>query len=259
VQINVLASGSTGNATLFDFGKTKILVDAGISTRRIEKGLAGIGIRVGEIDGVLITHEHTDHIKGLDVLIRRYRLPVYARGNTWDRIPCRDKLPAECRIEMKDIFDLGAVKIESFSISHDAIDPVGFCFYHRQGKYVMATDLGTVTEAVERALEMSDAAVLESNHDLKMLNEGPYPFFLKKRVRGQEGHLSNVDAGKLLSRISRKNKMQVFLAHLSQQNNYPELAEKTVKQILLQNNCDVERELILHRTYPDAIASLTSQ
>lgn len=259
MQIYVLASGSTGNATLFHFGKTKILVDAGISTRRIERGLAGIGIRVGELDGVLITHEHTDHIKGLDVLIRKYQLPVYAREKTWEGIACRDKLPAECRIEMKNSFNLGAVKIEPFSISHDAIDPVGFCFYHRQGKYVMATDLGMVTEVVERALEMSDLVVLESNHDLKMLNEGPYPFFLKERIRSQKGHLSNHDAGQLLTRISRKNKMQVFLAHLSQQNNYPALAEKTVREILLKNNCDVGRELILHRTYPDRIASLTTQ
>lgn len=255
MQVHVLASGSTGNAVFFQFGETKLLVDAGISTRRIERGLEEVGIKTADLDGVLITHEHTDHIKGLDVLIRRYKLPVYAREKTWRMIKCREKLPVDCRIEMKESFDIGGVKVEPFSISHDAVDPVGFCFYHRQGKYVLATDMGIVTPGVEKALALADVAVMETNHDLEMLIDGPYPHFLKQRIRGEQGHLSNHDAGKLLARVAHKKGMQVFMAHLSQQNNYPGLAERTVTDILRQNNCAVGEEIILHRTYPDRTAS----
>ncbi|MDD2585112.1 MAG: MBL fold metallo-hydrolase [Syntrophomonadaceae bacterium] len=257
MQVHVLASGSTGNAVFFQFGHTKILVDAGISTRRIEKGLAEVGVKAGDLDGVLITHEHTDHIKGLDVLIRRYEIPVYARSKTWGMIKCRDKFSPCCRVEMPESFDIGGVKVEPFSTPHDAVDPVGFCFYYQQGKYVLATDLGIVTPSVAEALTLADVAVMESNHDLEMLIMGPYPGFLKQRIRGNNGHLSNHDAGKVLASIPRKKGMQVFLAHLSQQNNLPMLAEKTVADILLQSNCAVGEEVILHRTYPNRRASFS--
>jgi len=255
MQIHVLASGSSGNSIYFQLGQTRLLVDAGISTRRIERSLAEIGVKAGEIDALLITHEHTDHIKGLDVLARKYQMPVYAQSKTWEMIACRGNLPSGCRRELADSLDIGGVRVEPFSISHDAVDPVGFCFYHRNYKCTVVTDLGVVTKNVEDALAYADAVVLESNHDTLMLENGPYPRFLKQRIKGASGHLSNHDAARALVSIPRKERMHVFLAHLSQQNNHPDLAENTVTGILSGHGCEVGREIVLHRTYRDCVSS----
>lgn len=255
MQIHILASGSTGNAAFIEMGGRKILIDAGISTRRIEKGLAEVGFDPSQLDAVLITHEHIDHIKGLDVLVRRYKVPVYTRPATWEKIPCRDKLPRECCCELGSSLDLGTMKIVPFAISHDAADPVGFCLLHSRSKTVLATDLGKITPTVEAALAYSNHLILESNHDPLMLKEGPYPSYLKKRISGPQGHLSNQEAGILLARVAHKGVMQVFLAHLSQQNNFPHLAIGTVNGILQEKDC---HEIMLRRTYPAATASLVS-
>lgn len=259
MQVHILASGSTGNAIFLQFGENKILVDAGISTRRIERGLAEIGVRAGDLDGVLITHEHIDHIKGLDVLVRKYELPVFARPAAWERIGCRDRFPGECIKELNTSLTLGGVDIKTFRISHDAVDPVGFCFYYQQKKCVIATDLGVVTKEVEEALAFTDVAILESNHDPEMLTKGPYPQMLKQRIRSKWGHLSNYDAARLLARIPRLGSMQVFLAHLSQQNNHPRLALQTVGEVLRGNGCTVGRELVLRPTFPDRTVSYVSK
>lgn len=256
MQIHVLASGSTGNAVFMEIGQRRFLMDAGISNRRIEKGLAEVGVSVGDLDGILVTHEHIDHVKGLDVLVRKHRIPVYARPATWQRIKGRDRWPTECQRVMEQRIDFGSgVHMQCFPISHDAVDPVGFCFYHEDEKYVLATDTGMITPVLVKALSGASVAVIESNHDLDMLRSGPYPPYLKKRILSQQGHLSNVDAGKLLANIPRRERMQVFLAHLSQQNNEPKLAEDTVSSILSSKGCKVGEELVLHRTYPDRISS----
>ena len=253
MQIHILASGSTGNAALIAMGGRKILIDAGISARRIEKGLAEVGFDASQLDAIFVTHEHSDHIQGLDVLVRRYQIPVYTRPATWEKIPCRDKLPRECCRELGSAINLGRVKIESFAIPHDAADPVGFCVLEAQYKTVLATDLGRITPTVETALAYADILILESNHDPVMLKEGPYPSYLKKRISGPQGHLSNQEAGALLARVPHKDKLQVFLAHLSQQNNFPHLAMSTVGSILQQKGCS---GIQLQRTYPAATASL---
>ena len=147
------------------------------------------------------------------------------------------------------------MKIEPFAISHDAADPVGFCILQGQVKTVLATDLGKVSQTVETALAYADTVILESNHDPVMLKEGPYPAYLKKRISGPQGHLSNYEAGKVLARIPHAGTMQVFLAHLSQQNNFPHLAMHTVSEILQQQSCNVGEEIMLKRTYPAATAS----
>jgi len=256
MQLHILASGSTGNSVLIELGGRKILIDAGISARRIERSLAAVGIQIAELDGLLITHEHSDHIKGIQVLMKRHHLPVYARAATWDAISGKDKFPPECRRDLGESLDIGAVKIVPFPISHDAADPVGFCFYYNNVKWVIATDLGVITRSVAEALSYADVAVLEANHDLEMLQTGPYPFFLKQRIRSKHGHLSNHEAGQILANIPRQQAMQVFLAHLSQQNNLPHLAERTVSQVLRKSGCEVGEEIILHRTYPDCTVSL---
>lgn len=258
MQAHVLASGSTGNATLLNFGDTNILVDAGISARRIKNSLAALGIHVEDIDGVLITHEHRDHVAGLPTLIKKYRLPVYARPAAWDAMYCRDLLPGECRFPLGKSLDIGSVKIEPFSVSHDAADPVGFCLYDGPVKCSIATDLGFATDTVKNALKESDVIVLESNHDIEMLRTGSYPWHLKRRIMSNRGHLSNMDAGWLLARLDKKASSKVLLAHLSQENNRPELAEATVSSILQDQGCHMGTELELKLTYPDQTASLIS-
>jgi Metal-dependent hydrolases of the beta-lactamase superfamily I len=255
MQLHILASGSTGNAVLIELGGRKFLIDAGISARRIEQGLAKAGIAVSDLDGLLITHEHYDHIKGIPVLIKRHRIPVYARAAAWEALSNLGSIPGECRRELGERLDMGAVKIMPFPISHDAADPVGFCFYYRNLKWVIATDMGVITRGAAEALACADVAVLEANHDEEMLQTGPYPPYLKKRIKSKYGHLSNHDAGQILAHIPRQRVMQVFLAHLSQQNNHPYLAETTVSQVLQKSGCAVGEEIILHRTYPDSLVS----
>ncbi len=256
MQIHILASGSTGNAVFIEMGGRKLLIDAGISNRRIERGLAEVGFKVDNLDGVLITHEHSDHIKGIQVLVKRHHIPIYARPATWAAMPERDKIPRELRRELEDSLNFGGLKIETFPVSHDAVDPVGFCFYYKKNKWVLATDLGMITQSVAEALAYADVAVLESNHDLEMLAVGPYPEFLKRRIKGKQGHLSNYDAGQILARIPRRHAMNVFLAHLSKQNNLPHLAESTVSDVLCSCGCQIGDDVVLHRTYPDRTVSL---
>lgn len=256
MQIHVLASGSTGNAILVEMGNRRILVDAGISCRRIERGLAAVGMQVGELDGVVITHEHSDHIKGIPIMVKKHRIPIYARRSTWACMPAGEKIPSECRREIGDKINFGPLQVIPFPISHDAADPVGFSFCCQDRKWVVATDLGMITRSVAEALAHADVAVLESNHDIEMLQTGPYPYYLKQRIRGKKGHLSNYEAGYLLARIPRARQMQVFLAHLSQHNNVPLLAERTVSEVLNNHDCVVGEDVILHRTYPDRTVSL---
>lgn len=258
MDIHVLASGSTGNATFVKMGEANILVDAGISTRRIKQALDAVGTSIEQLDAVLVTHEHRDHICGLSTMSRKYRVPVYARRAAWDAIE-RDsscRVEPECRRELADSLDIGGVKIEPFSISHDAADPVGFSFYHKHTKFSLATDLGFVTDSVKKALALSDALVLEANHDIDMLKQGSYPWFLKKRIMSNKGHLANTDAGWTLARLPRKSECNVFLAHLSQENNRPELAEQTVGRILSDQGCRLGSEVKLQLTFPDRTASL---
>jgi phosphoribosyl 1,2-cyclic phosphodiesterase len=255
MQFHVLASGSTGNAVFLEMEGAKILVDAGISARRIKNALSSIGTNVEDLDGIFITHEHRDHISGIATLTKKYRLPVYARPAAWAAMYCQAEVPEECRRELGDSLDIGTVKIEPFSISHDAADPVGFNFFQGDFKATVATDLGFVTEGVKKALSMSDVIVFESNHDLDMLKNGGYPWYLKKRIMSNRGHLSNYDAGWTLARLERKQRTHVFLAHMSKENNRPEIAARTVSEILIEQGCADEIELKL--TFPDQISSLT--
>lgn len=255
MQVHVLASGSTGNSIFLDFNHTKILVDAGISTRRIKNSLADLGVSIEELDGVFITHEHRDHVSGLATMTKKYNTPIYASMNTWGAMYCRDLIPDECCKVLTGSMDIGKIKVDPFGISHDAADPVGFRFYHEDKKCSVVTDLGFVTEGVKEAIAFSDILVLESNHDTDMLEKGPYPWHLKRRILSNRGHLSNFDAGWTLARLERKPSMQVFLAHMSQQNNDPELAMETVSNILTQHGCKLGSEIALYKTYPDRIVS----
>jgi len=256
MEVHVLASGSSGNATYLQIGQARILVDAGISTRRIQQSLVKLGTSIAELDGILITHEHRDHIYGLETLMKKFHIPVYATAKTWDSMYLRDRLPDDFCEELKPTMTLQDVRIEPFRISHDAADPVGYCLYGEQTKCSMVTDLGFVTEGVKQALALSDVLILESNHDVDMLTQGSYPWYLKKRILSNRGHLSNNDAGWLLARLERKGHTHVFLAHMSRENNTPEMAENTVHDVLASQN--IADEFSIHLTYPDVISSLNA-
>lgn len=257
MQLHILASGSTGNALYIEIAGARFLVDAGISSRRIERGLGAVGVQPSELDAVLVTHEHSDHICGLPVFTRRFKVPVYTRRRTWDAFPAAHHVEADYRRELGSSLEIGGVCVEPFAISHDAAEPVGFSFRRGDLKWVVATDLGCVSERVERDIAGADVLVFEANHDIAMLRDGPYPAALKKRILSNRGHLSNLDAGRCLSRLEKKSGMHVFLAHLSQHNNCPELALATVRQVLDRPGCRAGQDLFLHLTQPDQTVSFS--
>lgn len=229
-----IASGSSGNCIYVGDDDTHLLVDTGISKKKIEQGLVELDVKGEELDGILITHEHIDHIQGLGVFSRKYEIPVYATRGTVEGIRgCKSlgKLPEgllhEIRIDEK--FRLGGLDICPFAISHDANEPSGYRIENGKQAAAVATDLGMYDQYIVEHLKNLDAVVLEANHDIHMLEVGPYPYPLKRRVMGDRGHLSNELSGRLLCDILHDGLQSVILGHLSKENNYEELAYETVK------------------------------
>ncbi|MEE3420209.1 MAG: MBL fold metallo-hydrolase [Lachnospiraceae bacterium] len=228
-----IASGSSGNCIFAGSSHTSVLVDAGISGKKVEAGLNGLDMTTRDMDAILVTHEHSDHIKGLGVLARRYGLPIYATQGTIDameKMTTLGKIPEGlCHpIRAGEDFRIGDLTVKPFSISHDAADPVGYRIEHEGHKAAIATDMGCYDDAIIRMLSGLDVLLLESNHDVHMLEAGPYPYYLKRRILSDHGHLSNDAAGDLLGKILHDNIRHIFLGHLSQQNNYEALAYETV-------------------------------
>jgi len=237
-QVAVLASGSKGNATVMRCESGMVLVDAGISCRRIAKGMQKLGLNPENLTAVFITHEHIDHVKGLETFIKKYPVPVYASAGTWRGI--KQMLP---RIDMQTFrphvlapqteVTLGGLQVRSFSISHDALEPTGYTFRCRGHMFGYITDTGYVSDLIKRELDGSEILVLESNHDPVLLKNGSYPPPLKKRILGIRGHLANEASGHLLAALNMLPR-QVFLAHLSHENNTADLALNTVRGIVMQ-------------------------
>lgn len=230
-----IASGSSGNCIYIGSEETHILIDAGISNRRIEQGLNEIGLKGSDLNGILITHEHSDHIRGLGVLARKYGLPVYSTKETLDAISNVKSLgdyPKELLHPIyHDVdFYVGDLEIKPFRIDHDAANPVAYRVQYERKSVAVATDMGHYSQYVVDHLQGLDALLLESNHDVRMLEAGPYPYYLKKRILGDFGHLSNENAGRLLSCLLHDNLKHILLGHLSKENNYEELAYETVRQ-----------------------------
>ncbi|MCR5757352.1 MAG: MBL fold metallo-hydrolase [Selenomonas sp.] len=238
MQVRILASGSRGNAVFVEMDGMKLLLDAGISATRIKKALAGIGVDASTLDGVLVTHEHRDHVAGLATLSKWYHLPIFTRPGTIEHMKGRAAIPAECFCPIGDSFSVGGLTIESFNISHDAAEPVG---YRLKGckNVTLATDLGFVTDNVQTAIEGADVLILESNHDPEVLKQGGYPWPLKRRILSNRGHLANADAAWALIRMQKRPE-KVFLAHLSEENNRPDLAENTVQGILAKQGVQLD-------------------
>lgn len=229
-----IASGSSGNCIYVGSDNTHLLVDTGISKKRIEDGLAALEINGTEINGIFITHEHIDHIQGLGVFCRKHHVPIYASKGTIEGIcSCKStgRMPEGLlhEIPKDEFFSIGDLKVKPFAISHDAKEPTGFRIEHNNKAVAVATDLGTYDDYIIENLKGLDAVLLEANHDTHMVEVGPYPYPLKQRVLGNKGHLSNELSGRLLCDILHDNLKCVLLGHLSKENNYAELAYETVK------------------------------
>lgn len=229
-----IASGSSGNCIYVGSNKTHLLIDTGISKKRIDECLSELGIKGEEINGILITHEHSDHIQGLGVFSRKYEIPIYATKGTITGITeCKSigKMPEGLfhEVLIDQVFTIGDLEIKPFSISHDAMEPSGFRIETAEKSVAIATDLGIYDEYIIDNLKNLDAIVLEANHDVHMLEVGPYPYPLKQRVLGNRGHLSNELTGRLLCNILHDKLKYIMLGHLSRENNYEELARETVK------------------------------
>jgi phosphoribosyl 1,2-cyclic phosphodiesterase len=237
-----IASGSSGNCIYAGSDATHLLIDTGLSGKRIENGLNEIGLKSGEINGILITHEHSDHISGLGVLSRRYGIPIYATGGTLQEIKKTKQLGAIDHGLLREIsydeeFAIGDIVISPLCISHDAAQPTAYVLRQKETSIGIITDLGTYNPYLTQRLQGLDVLFLEANHDIHMLQVGTYPYYLKQRILGNGGHLSNELSGQLLSEVLHDGFQAVMLGHLSQENNYEKLAFEAVRlEISLGDN-----------------------
>jgi len=258
MKICSLASGSKGNLIYIGYNNTNLLVDFGISTKEAEIRLASIGVRPESIDAILITHEHKDHIKGVELFAKKYGVDVYAYNGTWDLL---DKTFKEINLKKRidfflgDFF-LGELTVVPFKVSHDASACVGFSFIQGSNKISVATDLGFVCESAINNLKGSDIVLIESNHCAELLHMGKYPYFLKRRVSSREGHLSNEDAAVLNLELAKSGTKQIILAHLSAENNRPELAYKTTANLLEAGGAVINKDVYIDIAFQDKKTAL---
>jgi len=236
VKFCVLASGSSGNAAFLATDRTRILIDAGLSMKELGKRLASIGEDLSRLDAILITHEHTDHVSGLPVLARNrdIRATIYMTRLTGPAIDWGERAPRLDAFQAGASFEIGDVEVQSFSIPHDAIDPVGFCFETQGVRIGLATDLGYIPESIKFHLRRTNLLLLEANHDLDMLKVGPYPWSVKQRVMSRVGHLSNLVVSDYLMQDLSSTTANLVLGHLSEQNNHPAIVHMIATQALEQ-------------------------
>lgn len=233
MKLYSIASGSSGNCIFVGSRNTNLLIDAGISAKRIEYGLCDIDILPDTIQGILITHEHSDHISGLGILARKYHIPIYATYETaraLQQIKSLGDIPEELYnyVQPNSTFHINDILVEPFSTSHDASNPVCYTVQSEGQKIGIATDLGKYDDYIVSMLKDSDLLFVEANHDVNMLMVGKYPYYLKQRILGDRGHLSNDTSADLISKLLHPGLKQIMLAHLSKENNYEELAYETV-------------------------------
>ena len=239
-QFCSLYSGSSGNCSFVQTNNTKILIDAGESAKKIGEALVSINVDPSSIDAILVTHEHSDHVKGLGIFSKKFQIPVYANLETWNAMPKQKEKVEEDKIHTFsfDKFNIGDIEIKPFSIPHDAANPCGFNFYHENKKMSIATDIGHMNKEIINHLTNSSFMLLEANYEPEILKCSSYPYILKERIKGPNGHLSNSDAGKTISYLVKHGLNNVMLGHLSKENNFPELAYKTVVEELIENHLE---------------------
>ncbi|PLX97462.1 MAG: MBL fold metallo-hydrolase [Desulfuromonas sp.] len=247
MRVCLLASGSRGNSAFIECADSRILIDAGLSGREIERRLATLEISGEELDAILVTHEHHDHVGGVGPLARRYGLPVYIDRQTHAMLPNLGKIEKLHYFDPGDRFSFRDLAISPFTTTHDAVNPVGFTIESDEGKIGFATDLGLPTRLVADQLQSCRVLVLEANHDEQMLQDGPYPWPLKQRISSRHGHLSNRDSLRLLEEIVWPGLEALFLAHLSEENNCPDLVRASFSKTLEQ--CGHNPQLIVGRQH----------
>lgn len=234
-----LYSGSSGNSLFVETQNTKLLIDAGVSGKKIEKALEDLEIEPSSLDGILITHEHSDHVQGLGTFSKKFDLPVFVNQETLDAMPKqKDKISSNNikTFKIADKFSIGDLDIKPFSIPHDAANPCGFNIWNKGKKLSIATDIGHMTNDILKQLEESLFVMLEANYDPEVLRCSSYPFPLKSRIAGPIGHLSNEVAGKTISYLLKSGLKSAMLGHLSKESNFPELAYQTVVDELIGNS-----------------------
>jgi phosphoribosyl 1,2-cyclic phosphodiesterase len=242
-----LYSGSSGNSLFVSSDKAKVLIDAGLPGKSIENALLNIGHNATDIDAILVTHEHIDHIKGVGVLSRKYDIPIYANVPTWEAMSGTIGKIKEHNIKIieNNHINIKDMDILSYKISHDAAAPSGYSLQCKDKKVCVATDLGFFSDDVNNSIRDADVVLLESNHDVEMVKFGPYPYNLKRRILSDIGHLSNDACGKAIVNIANNKFKKIILGHLSKTNNYPELAYQTVVNILNSAGINLDKDLSL--------------
>jgi len=253
LRICVLGSGSSGNCALVATERTRLLIDAGFSHRAVTRRLKQAGEDTSRIDAILVSHEHSDHVAGLPSLVRKLRKPVYVTPLTESRLDWQDAEPAIEKFRPGERMVIGDIEIDTFTIPHDAVDPVAFCFSAGGIKIGLVTDLGYLPESVKQAIRGCHVLVLESNHDLDMLKVGPYPWFVKQRVMSRVGHLSNHAVSQFLAADYDRRPEVLVLAHLSEQNNHPEIARLTAVDGLRSAGAERTRLVLAEQHHPSEV------
>lgn len=237
-----LYSGSSGNSLFVSSAHTNILVDCGTSCKKICEGLASIDSSIEDIDAILVTHEHSDHVQSLGMISKKFNIPVYANLETWNAMEKQKEKVSENNINYftnDEDFTLNDLTIHPFSTPHDAANPCGFNIHNGKKKLSIATDLGHMDNSIFKQLEKSSFILLEANYEPEVLKMSKYPYHLKQRIAGPNGHLSNQTAGKTIAALMKKDLKQVLLGHLSKESNFPELAYKSVTEELINSNSDI--------------------
>ncbi|MBQ8525702.1 MAG: MBL fold metallo-hydrolase [Clostridia bacterium] len=247
-RLATLFSSSSGNCTLICNDDTNILIDAGVSASRITAALREFELDICEIDGIVVTHEHTDHIKAVGALSRKYNIPVYANAPTMTEIiasvgDLHDR--NICITQCGKSFDIRSINIVPFSIPHDAVEPMGYTVDLGSSRVSVATDTGHITKSMLVNMSKSDTVLIESNHDVEMVKNGKYPYMLKKRILSDNGHLSNENAAWLATQLALWGTKKIILGHLSEHNNIPEKAYETAEKKLCENNIKPNSDVIL--------------
>lgn len=262
MRIKNIASGSSGNATYIGTDSTHILIDAGLSRKRIVQGLDEVGLSLKDLDAILVTHEHVDHISGIGVIERSVDVPIYATRGTLNGISMNRSLgvfdwDVFCEIIPDRPFEIGDISIEPLHIYHDAADPVCFRLENDGKSFALVTDLGEYDDYLLSHLKGLDGILLEANHDVRMLEVGPYPYPLKQRILGRYGHLSNESSGRLLAEVLHDNIKYIMLGHLSRENNTRDLARLAVEtEIDTADNIYSGRDFEIHVAYRDMPSAL---
>lgn len=260
LQYSILASGSTGNVTYLETPEHKILIDAGLSGKKIDGLMKKIDRSLADVDALFITHEHSDHIRGAGVLARKYGMDVYANEGTWQAMEGKiGEVPVDQKylIEPGKVLSMGDMDIESFAVSHDADEPQFYQVHHDGKAFCVLTDTGYVSERVSKTISNADAYLMECNHDMEMLRMGSYSWSLKQRIIGDEGHLSNEDGANAMMSVIGNHTHQIYLGHRSEENNMRSLAHLTVATMLKEHDLGVEHDFHLHDTEPDAPTKLS--